>query len=363
LTFPDIGGDIVFSQLDLVILQGAGTKLATTTGAFVEGNFVTTNAAGTFIDGGSVPGEGGAGVDNPKGEATGADHVDITHSFSDPERIMLDCWDNLGVSVGNYRSWPNATTIRANFGVVYDGQVNCAVSGLSSGGGGGSGGAVSSVFGRVGVVVAEPGDYDYVDIGGAILDMADFDASIKGGTGTAVLSVETGSFTPGNMLTKDANGRTIDGGAPTGGDAAPGGVDGSIQTRVNSTTFGGINNATATRMFVKSISSVASVGAILSEEIPANYNGYFGCAATDSFGAITGPSGCQTVTVTCTGALTGSSGTVAPATAPASGLVFEPVLVPAPNQARVMLCNKNASGSITPGSIDMNIDLYGTVYR
>jgi hypothetical protein len=94
--------------------------------------------------------------------------------------------------------------------IVYLSPFNSVVS-MGAGGGGG-GGSVSSVFGRVGAVVAALNDYDFNQLAGSL---ATSQVGTPQGNGTKV-QLASGTTTNGNALKYDVNGNAVDAGVAAG---------------------------------------------------------------------------------------------------------------------------------------------------
>jgi hypothetical protein len=104
--------------------------------------------------------------------------------------LIVSCWNELTpanwIEPDSVQVDPATLNVQIAFATAQSGR--CVVNGSSGGssGGGGTGGAVASVFGRIGTVVAQPGDYTFSQISGtatvAQLPSAIPASSIGGGT-------------------------------------------------------------------------------------------------------------------------------------------------------------------------------------
>ena len=112
-------------------------------------------------------------------------------------------------------------------------------------GAGGSGSAVTSVFGRIGVVAAQSGDYSFSQIAGTL---ATSQIGSPHGNGANV-QLESGATVSGDCAKFDANGNTVDAGTTCAGSSVVFQVNGtnlSSQSTVNFENASAFNGLTAT---------------------------------------------------------------------------------------------------------------------
>jgi hypothetical protein len=201
--------------------HGNGAQLqAYAGGAAQAGHCAQFDAAGNLVSAGApcVPGPANYGA-----AFSGQTAVTLAHGLN-TLNVIAQCYDGTGQALGyNTLSVIDANTAVVTFQEAQSGR--CVVNG--SGGSGGAGLlAVSSVFGRIGAVAAQAGDYTFAQLGGT-LQPAQVAESSRQGNGTKIQMYGGGMALAGDCASFDAAGNVVSAGAPCG---AGGGGSGGTYT-------------------------------------------------------------------------------------------------------------------------------------
>ncbi|GIU74165.1 MAG: hypothetical protein KatS3mg004_1252 [Bryobacteraceae bacterium] len=187
--------------------QGTGTLLQAFGGGPVQtGDCAEFDASGNLISAGKPCG----GEPNFSYSFTGQTVVVLNHGLG-TRSVLAGCVDeNDQTVIPNRLQVLDENRVQAEFSQPQSGR--CVVN--ASGGGGSGSGAVSSVFGRTGVVTAQAGDYSFSQIGG-FLALSQISPSALQGNGSKI-QLFSGTAAANDCAKFDANGNLVSAGAPCG---------------------------------------------------------------------------------------------------------------------------------------------------
>jgi hypothetical protein len=136
-------------------------------GATAAGDCAQFDAGGNLVSAGAPCGSaaGAANYAEPFTSQTAVTVAGSTHNLG-TSNLIVDCYDD---ATPANRIEPNTVTVDpSTFDVIVTFTAPQSGKCVLNGSGGGAGGAVSSVFGRTGIVTAQTGDYSFAQISGTV---------------------------------------------------------------------------------------------------------------------------------------------------------------------------------------------------
>lgn len=214
-SFGQISGQLQSAQIEAASKRGNGSLIQMAGGgSTAAGDCAQFDAAGNLVGAGG-PCAAGAGSDNYNQAFALQTSVTLNHGLN-KTTVVVACYDTSErVVEPNSVSVRDANSVSVDFAKPQSGR--CVVN--ATGGGAGSAPAViTSVFGRVGAVAAQTGDYTFAQIGGSV-SLSQIASSDRQGAGSKLLTFGGGTVATGDCAQFDSAGGVVSAGAACGSGA------------------------------------------------------------------------------------------------------------------------------------------------